>query len=130
MSVKLYQLYCEICNWKRITDGSDIGDLFELKTSPIPGGIPELDPETKKTVIKKSLPRTKKFRCPKCGRGVLPRKIPNPQEEADRKKQELEKQALIKAEQEADKKKWEMRKIELEREKEEKKKDEDWPFTD
>ena len=129
MSIKLYQLYCEICNWKRITDGSDIGDLFELKTSPIPSGIPKLDSETKKTTTKKPLARTKKFRCPKCGRGVLPRKVANPQEAIDQKKEEAERQEIIKAEQDADKEKWEQKKTEIEIEKENKK-DEDWPFTD
>ena len=52
MAVKLYKLYCEICNWKRITDGSDIQDLYEIKTSPIPGGVPKYDKESKTYTIK------------------------------------------------------------------------------
>jgi len=89
MSVKLYRLYCEICNWKRITDGSDIQDLMELKTSPIPRGIPKVDLETKKVVQPKSKDQIKKFRCPKCGRVVIPKKISDPQRELE-EKQELE----------------------------------------
>ena len=89
MSKKVYQLYCEICNWKKITDGSDI-DLFQLKTADIPGGVPKLDPVEKKIVVPKSLKQRKKFRCPKCGRVVVPRKIANPQEKIDQYHEELE----------------------------------------
>ena len=130
MSIKLYQLYCEICNWKRITDGSDIGDLFELKTSPIPAGIPKLDSETKKTTTKKPLARTKKFRCPKCGRGWMVRLKKDEIEAVDLKKEEAKRQEIIKAEQDADKEKWEQKKTEIEIEKEKEKENEDWPFTD
>jgi hypothetical protein len=48
-SYKKFQLYCNNCHWKRLTDGGDIKDLYEIKTSPVPTGIPIFDPETKKT---------------------------------------------------------------------------------
>lgn len=88
MSVKLYQLYCEICNWKRITDGSDHG-LREAKSSPIQRGVPKLGEEKDTTLERgfksreiiepkmKKLP--KRFKCPKCGRIVRMKKIKNPQ---------------------------------------------------
>jgi hypothetical protein len=87
MPKKIYCLYCEICNWKRISDGSDLEDLYEIKKSPVPGGVPELD-ENKKIVEKKSKPQPKKFRCPKCGRPVSFKEIKNPQEKIDRFQQE------------------------------------------
>lgn len=90
MANKLYRLYCEICNWKKITDGKDVDGILEIKTSPIPGGIPQLDPETKEIKTSKSKKQPKKLRCPKCGRVVIPREINDPQTEADEKK-EMEK---------------------------------------
>ncbi len=75
MAVKLYQLYCDFCGYKRISDGSDVKDLREVKTSPIPGGIPFIDPLTKKVVAPKSSSQRKRFKCPKCGRSIMARQI-------------------------------------------------------
>ncbi len=91
MPTKLYQLYCEICNWKRITDGSDVTDMTELKISSIPGGSPKLDPITKKVIEPKSKKPRKRFKCPKCGRAVIPRQINDPQTKMNEKNEELEK---------------------------------------
>ena len=91
MSLKLYQLYCEICGWKRITDGSDISDLYEIKCADMPTGAPKYDTLEKKTVVPPLKKRLRKFRCQKCGRGVVPRKIQNPQAELDAK---LEKERM------------------------------------
>jgi predicted RNA-binding Zn-ribbon protein involved in translation (DUF1610 family) len=70
-----YSLYCEICGWKRIIDGSE-PDLIEYKTAAIPGGMPQYDPELKKTIFKKSINQPKKFKCQNCGRVVTVRKLP------------------------------------------------------
>ena len=90
MSIKTYQLYCEICGYKRITDGSDIADLHEIKTSPVPRGVPFLNKEGSKQttpqlhgpgiesteiVVPQSQKQVKKFKCPKCGRVITARKI-------------------------------------------------------
>ena len=91
MSKKFYRLYCEICNWKKITDGTDI-ELVRLKLADIPGGVPKLDPVEKKVVIPKSIKRPKKYRCPKCGRVVTPKQITNPQEKIDQYTTELERE--------------------------------------
>ena len=86
MGIKTYQLYCEICNWKKITDATDVEEkLYEHKTSPIPGGAPQLDPVEKKTVVKKAQQQPRKFRCPQCGRVVIPKQIGDPQENIDLK---------------------------------------------
>ena len=70
-SVKLYQFYCEICNWKKIADGSGTQELVEIKTSPIPGGIPKRDPLSGKVVTPKPIKQKRRFKCPKCGRAVF-----------------------------------------------------------
>lgn len=51
------------CGWKRVSDLSD-GDLFELKNDTM---------------------SARKFRCPKCGFAVAPRKAKDPQSELERK---------------------------------------------
>lgn len=73
--IPFYMLYCEICNWKKVSDGSDIKEMTELNTSPIPGGLPILDPVTKKTIIPKSKKQVRRFKCPQCGRLIIPREL-------------------------------------------------------
>lgn len=91
MSIKQYQLYCEHCGYKRFSDGSDVQDLVQLKTSDVPGGVPQLDPLAKKTIIsgglhqpgiektgvivKKDIKQPKKFKCPQCGYIIKPRVV-------------------------------------------------------
>jgi len=78
-------LYCEICNWKKITDGSDIKEMTEIKMSSIPGGPPTLDPITKKVIVPKNIKQSRRFKCPQCGRVVIPKKLqPEKPNEKDR----------------------------------------------
>jgi rubredoxin len=66
MAIKWYRLNCEICEYNKITDGSDI-NLVEYQRSKIQGELPHLGPDNKTVTPKfKSLP--KKFKCPQCGR--------------------------------------------------------------
>ena len=83
MSEKVYRLYCEICEWKKIVRTSDDIRLVEIKTSPIPGGSPVYNPETKKTDVPKSKNQPKKFKCPQCGRVIIPKKIIDVQTDID-----------------------------------------------
>jgi predicted RNA-binding Zn-ribbon protein involved in translation (DUF1610 family) len=74
MAIKTYLLYCEICNYKKITNAS--GDsLTEIKTSPLMTEAPKLDPETKRGKPAKFKSQKKRFKCPKCGRAIFPRKL-------------------------------------------------------
>jgi hypothetical protein len=77
MSAKLYRLYCEYCNWKMTTDGTDAAAkaLVEIKVSAVPGGSPKIDPETKKLTTPKAKQPKKRFKCPQCGRGVTPKLV-------------------------------------------------------
>ena len=79
MSLKTYRLFCEMCSWKRITDGSDLQDLVEIKKSKIQRGIPRIDPATKKVVEPNWKKMPKQWKCPQCGRPVKAVKISNPQ---------------------------------------------------
>lgn len=96
MAVKTYQLFCHNCSWRRITDGSDVEDLYELKLAPVPKGIPKIDKLTKKVILPDSKERIRKFRCPKCGQVVRPKRIENPQSVIDERiqKELTEKQRL------------------------------------
>ena len=73
MSVKRYVIYCEICNYKQYSDGSD--DFIEIKTAAIPREIPRLDPATNKTVFSSPKNQPKRIKCPKCGRGLTPKMV-------------------------------------------------------
>lgn len=48
MAIKLYQLFCSHCLYKKLTDGSDLANLTEVKTCKECGG-------------------SRQFKCPKCG---------------------------------------------------------------
>ena len=75
MSVKRYLIYCEICNHKQYTDGSD--KFIEVLTAPIPREIPYIDPLTKKMVKPTPKPQSKKIKCPNCGRAITPKVVKN-----------------------------------------------------
>ena len=83
MPTKTYQLYCDMCHWKRITDGSNVRDLKEIKLSNLQKNIPKLDKETRHLAPGEILKQPKRFRCPKCGRQIIPRQINNPQAKID-----------------------------------------------
>ncbi len=95
MSKKYYMLYCEYCNFKKVTDGTAAKDMYEVKTSPIPGGRVAKDPETDKQIRGKPIVQPRKLRCPQCGKIVIPRKIPDPQGELDEKREMEERNKRI-----------------------------------
>jgi len=84
MSIKSYRFYCDFCGYKRTTDGSDVQDLVAVKQSPVPAGVPYLDPVTQKLVTPKPFNRAKKFKCPNCGRVITAHKV-NPEGYNDEK---------------------------------------------
>jgi uncharacterized protein YlaI len=57
---------CIFCNWKTIAEENEVG-LKELKNDTL---------------------SSKKYRCPRCGRAISPRKFGDPQKEQDRKENE------------------------------------------
>ena len=95
-----YQLFCDSCSYKRITDGTDIGDLQEIKTESIPRGAPLLNPYGKQrqnpivgqpgdlysgTITPQAMKQQKRFKCPKCGHVIKARKIQKTEHENDEK---------------------------------------------
>jgi DNA-directed RNA polymerase subunit RPC12/RpoP len=93
MSHKAFQFLCQHCNWRRITDGSGIKDLYEYPTSEVPGGAPQLDPKTKmlprdkngNVIAPTGTKQKRKFRCPSCGHAVVPKVVDDPQKNQEEK---------------------------------------------
>ena len=81
MSVKVYQLFCERCNYKKISRGEC--DLIQYAASSIQRTLPELDETGKKIIEAKFMNQPKKFKCPSCGFLIKPKKIADPQKEID-----------------------------------------------
>lgn len=104
-ATKRWFVFCEPCSYKQIVAAEEpIPDnLTEIKTVSVPGGSPYIDPETKKTKTKPSQPRLKMVKCPKCGRGVVVKKLPDVyanaykaiDDEKLKREQEIEKQKRI-----------------------------------
>ena len=57
---------CQACGWKRVCDPGSSGLLERKNDAESPS----------------------KFRCPGCGRGIVPRKFPDPQAETERRANE------------------------------------------
>ena len=76
MGAKSYRIYCEICGYLRVTDGSQLDDhkLREIPRSKIQRNIPVLN-EQDKTIPSEFVNLPKMYKCPKCGRGIRIRKI-------------------------------------------------------
>lgn len=64
-------LYCEPCSYKQIIECEDEIDLFEIKSSDIQRNIPRLNPATKRPEEKPKFKQAKRYKCPKCGRGIV-----------------------------------------------------------
>lgn len=77
MSTKYYRLCCEICGYNNVTDGSNT-NLVEYKRSKIQKEIPKLDPNGK-TSKPSWITLPKKYKCPKCGRLISPRRYNEPE---------------------------------------------------
>lgn len=66
-----YFVHCDACGFHLLTTGTDIC-LSEIPTVPVPSGIPKL--VDNKIITPKPKPQLKKFKCPDCGRGIIPKK--------------------------------------------------------
>jgi DNA-directed RNA polymerase subunit M/transcription elongation factor TFIIS len=76
MKNKKFLIFCEVCSYKKIFEEEKIIDnLIEIKISPIQGGLPQIDSKTGKTKNKPKKDQNKKYKCPKCGRGVMAKEI-------------------------------------------------------
>lgn len=75
MSEKRSYAFCDYCSYKCVVE--DTSGFIEIKTSPIPGGYPEFNPESKVVEPKPYTQQPKKIKCPKCGRGVRMKKLPD-----------------------------------------------------
>jgi hypothetical protein len=73
--INFYQFFCDNCSYKRISTGSDIQDLIQLKQNAIPRGSPYLDKHTNEKIVPPPISRSKIFKCPKCGHAIKPFKL-------------------------------------------------------
>ena len=80
MAARYYRLVCEICGYTLVTDGTNV-NLVEYKRSKIQKELPKLDPATKKLAPATWITLPKKYKCPKCGRLISPRKYEEPEVE-------------------------------------------------
>ena len=83
MNDRWYKLYCDSCGWKKDVQEDFFPQMKEAKFQPLQGRIPKWDEEKRKTVTFPSVPRTRQFKCPKCGRLVRPRRMKDVQGELD-----------------------------------------------
>lgn len=72
---KRYMIFCEPCAYKKIVESTD--GLVEIRRPKVPGGSPYIDPLTKKTKTKKATEQPPSVKCPKCGRGVVLKRLPD-----------------------------------------------------
>lgn len=77
--IKRWFMFCEPCGFRKIitADNPESDELTEVKRVDVPGGAPRLDPVTKKTTYRESIPTTKMFKCLECGRGCVCKKLPD-----------------------------------------------------
>lgn len=96
---KKLMLYCEPCAYKRlIMPEEQISDLVEIPSVPIPGGAPVLKPGETKAKPRPQAEQPKKYKCPKCGRGVRVKEMLAPYAKAvDQKLKVKEKEERDKA---------------------------------
>jgi len=79
-----YKLHCEICGYTIVTDGTNL-KLTEYIRSKVQKEIPKLD-SNEKLVPGTWLSLPKKYKCPKCGRLISPRKHNENQAKGDNDK--------------------------------------------
>lgn len=97
---KRWIVYCEPCGYKQIvTEDLDV-DLNEIPLADIPGGAPRLNLVTKKIVERKSVSRNKTYKCPKCGRGISSKTLPEVYTKTIKEREKLEEKEREKQERE------------------------------
>lgn len=69
-----FLLFCEPCAYKKIIE-EPAKNLEEIKRPDIPGGAPQIDPETKSLKEGKKVVQPVMSKCPRCGRGVILKKL-------------------------------------------------------
>lgn len=65
--MKQYKLFCQNCQYTKYAPSNEPVDLIEHAYSPVPGGLPKINEETKKLQNAKAMERKKRYKCPNCG---------------------------------------------------------------
>lgn len=93
--IKRTMIFCEPCGFKKIIEPDEELNLTEIPTCPVPIDIPKLDPLTNKAKTKPAKVRNKKYKCPKCGRGVAVKELQAAYSSAFKKIDEEEEKARM-----------------------------------
>jgi len=93
--IKRFLVFCEPCSYKKIYDTNSPEDLTQIKVSQVPGGTPRL--EKGKIVDRPTHKQLAKVKCPKCGRGVVLKPLPDvyskSYDEIDKQEQQVREEA-------------------------------------
>lgn len=73
-----YRVHCEFCSFTAVTDGADI-DLTEYRLSNPQGSfVKDMVGNEEVVSNRKIVKRQKMVKCPRCGRGCTPKRMPSP----------------------------------------------------
>lgn len=75
-NIKRYMIFCEPCTFKKILDTDSPDDLIGIPVAAIPSGAPRLDKTTGKVINRPEIPQLPKVKCPKCGRAIVVKPLP------------------------------------------------------
>lgn len=80
MARNVYQFFCTFCNFKKLSDGTDLGDLKEIPRAGIlKGSVTQKkffdSNEPSEEYLQKTLSQIKQFKCPNCGFAIRAKKI-------------------------------------------------------
>lgn len=73
LSMGKVSMFCDSCNFKKTFNSESDIPYYPYTSSKIQNKIPTQNPEILK--IKPYLEQPKKYRCPKCGRAITPKKV-------------------------------------------------------
>lgn len=78
MARNTYQLFCTFCNFKKISDGTDLDGFREIPRAGIQKGVVAQSKkfnEPSEDYLKKTINQIKQFKCPECGFAIRAKKI-------------------------------------------------------
>jgi len=77
---KQYRVFCSVCSFNSVVTDAQINSYIEVQQTIIQRNLDKL--EDNKLVPHKKIRRMKKFKCPKCGKGIFtPKPIIEPTDE-------------------------------------------------
>lgn len=72
-----FLLFCEPCSFKKVIIDEIAKNYEGLPRAAVPGGYPAWDEESKSIKARKTIQQPTMANCPKCGRGVILKRLPD-----------------------------------------------------